>query len=131
MAQDNGRHVNKAIEVIRHLSERFRPELGRGYQSILVALAKVYRKHDNNVVDHAVMGVIKCEKDVHGVSESDFLEAIRLVFEPKRPIIYPTQFQTVMVIHPDGTILWMETEEPKQASVAEPPAAAPTADEPT
>jgi hypothetical protein len=131
MAQDNGHYTNKAIEVVRHLSEKFRPEIGGGFQTILVALAKVYRRHDNNIVDHATMSVIKCEKEVHGVSESDFLEAIREVFQPKIPIVYPTQFRPVMIIHPNGTVLWMETASETEATPPAEPAAVATADERT
>lgn len=129
MPQENGQGLDHAIEVIRHLRAKHSPSLEAGYYSILVALAKVYRKHDNSIVDHGTMSVIRCEREVHHVSETDFLDAIRLVYQPKYPIVYPTQFQPVMIIHPDGTVLWMATPEPR-AMPSEPANPEPTEETP-
>jgi hypothetical protein len=117
MGQENGRNDNPAIEVVRHLKQKFSPSLDGGYRIILIALAKVYRNDDRNIVDHAVKSVLLCEKDVHHLTEQQFLEAIRVVFPHDYPIVYPDQFNPFLIIHPDGTVLWMkQTPEPKPAS---------------
>jgi len=72
--------------------------------------------------------MIMCEKDVHQVSEDDFLEAIRIVYQPQYPIVYPDQFRPYLIIDVDGTVLWIQPETaPKPAAPPEPllPGAAP------
>jgi len=104
----------KAVAVVRHIVQRS----GRGdhartnevtYRAVLVALASVYRADGRNQVDQAIRGVIACEKDVHHLTEDDFLEAVRIVFQPVYPIVYPDQFRPVLIIDPDGKVLWMVT----------------------
>lgn len=105
--------MNPAIAVIAHIKERFSNAEGVTYQSVLTALANVYRGQNRNPIDHAIRSILACEKDVHGVTESQCLEAVRIVFAPKFPIVYPDQFRPLQIIDPDGRVLWVQLPDPK------------------
>ncbi len=94
-----------AIAVVQYLASKS-PLRDQTYRQILVALANVYHGDGRNPIDPSVRSVIDCEKDVHFLTEDQFLEAVRLVYQPSIPIIYPDQFAPICIIAPDGQILW-------------------------
>ena len=108
MGQDSGQ-ADVLIRIIQYIKSMvMSPE--SAYRETLTALAMVYREDRRNPVNQAIRSVIACEKEVYGRTEEQFLEAIRIVFEPRVPIVYPDQFCPVIIFHPDGHVLWSRTE---------------------
>lgn len=115
MGQDNGHNQNPAIEVVRHIKATHSPSGEVTYRETLTALALVYRGDSRNPINQSIKGVISCEREVHRLTEDQFLEAVRIVFAPKYPIVYPDQFRPFLIIDVDGRVLWMHAPEPKPA----------------
>lgn len=94
-----------AVAVVQHIASKSHAR-DLVYQQLLTVLAHVYRGDSRNQIDHGIRSVILCEKEVHHLTEEQFLEAIRIVFQPTVPIVYPDQFRPLLIIAPDGQILW-------------------------
>jgi len=112
---DNGHGEDRpAVKLLRLLAAGSKEHKLR---SIVRAIGKVYRRGDTNQVDHSICEVLRIEKDLHGMTENELLDALVLVFNPIYPIVYPDDFKPVLIIAPNGKILWQEPakEEPAPA----------------
>lgn len=94
-----------AVAVVQYLANKT-SQRDQTYRQILVALANVFHGDGRNPIEPSVRSVIDCEKEVHGLTEEQILQAVRVVFQPLIPIIYPDQFAPICIIAPDGQILW-------------------------
>ena len=99
-----------AIAVVQHLASKPHTR-DLVYRQLLTVIAHVYRGDSRNQVDHGIRSVVMCEKEVHHLTEDQFLEAIRIVFQPTVPIVYPDQFRPLLIIASDGKILWKQSVE--------------------
>ncbi|MCC7522699.1 hypothetical protein IT407_02785 [Candidatus Uhrbacteria bacterium] len=125
MSNSNG-HAEKtrAVKLIEHFKSRGTGTLpSNTFRIILMAMGKVYRNVDHNIVDHPTREVLTVAKEVDGVSERELLEAMITVFGLGIPIVYPDQFNPILILAPDGSELWSRpAPEKKDAPVLPPPA---------
>lgn len=111
MGQEYGHVDNPVVPVIQHIKTTILTSEEIAFRETLIALAMVYRRDARNPVNQAIRSVILCEKEVYGRREDQFLEAIRIVFAPKVPIVYPDQFRPVIILSADGHVLWSATDQ--------------------
>lgn len=125
MSGGNG-HADKsrAVKLIEYLKQRGSGHLATtSYRTILIAMGKVYRNVDHNIADHPTREVLSVAKTVDGVTEREMLEALITVFQLGIPVVYPDQFDPILILAPDGTELWRKpVSEKKDAPVPPPPA---------
>lgn len=110
-----------AVQLVRHLAQGAAKD--HLLRSIVRAAGNVFRGCARNQVDLAIAKVLQCEKELHGLTEHDLFEALIIVFQPQRPIVYPDDFQPVLIFAPDGKILWQEPSNEQPAPALPPPAA--------
>lgn len=123
MSGNNG-HAEKtrAVKLIEYLKQKGAGHLATTtYRTIMIAMGKVYRNVDHNVSDQAVREVLSVAKNVDGVTEADLLQAMISVFNLGIPVVYPDQFDPVLILAPDGSELWRKPDK-KEAPVLPPPA---------
>ncbi len=130
MAGDNG-HAEKtrAVKLVEYFREKQPGTLSSVVnRSILLVMGKVYRNVDTNQVDHAMREVLTFAKNNDGVTEEEMFEAIFTIFKPDIPIVYPEQFNPIIIFAPDGSVLWRKPdkkEEPKALPAKDEPIALP------
>lgn len=124
MSNSNG-HAEKtrAVKLVEHFKAKGVGHFpSNTYRTILIAMGKVYRNVDHNIVDHPTREVLIVAKEVDGVSERELLEALISVFDLGIPIVYPDQFDPILILAPDGSELWRKPpSEKKEAPVLPPP----------